>query len=761
MAKDYFADVVVVKRDGREVPFDVKRIENAVYKATEQTMPSDTASELVEQVAHDVAKKAAAHIKRDGIKKIDVESIQDLVEKLLMTSNYRDVAKSYILYRDKRNTVRSIDSKVMENLSTIITNSDHDIATENGNIDSDCPMATLLKISSETSKEFYLNRVLNPAHARAHREGLIHIHDLDLYGLTMTCCQIDLAPLFENGFNTGHGHIRTPNSIKTACNLACIVIQSNQNDQHGGQSIPFLDHNLAPYVGKSFIKHLKNICEITEDELPSNVYLPAIENLSSLVKTSIVPEHKFDEKAGAIIDACAFTNFGVQEPLMRKNIEKALEWTEKETYQGMEALHHNLNTMHSRAGAQVPFSSINYGTDTSTEGRMVIKQCLLALEAGLGLGETSIFPIHIMKMMDGINKKPGDPNYDLYELACRVSAKRLFPNFMNEDTSFNKPYIKYDEDGKLLHDTVASTMGCRTRVMGNSYDPSRETVAGRGNLSFTTINLPRLALLAKGDKDKFRSSLAETMDLVHDQLLERFEVQGRRKARNFPFLMGNAVWKDSGNLGPDDEVREVIKHGTLTVGFCGLAEAMVALFGKHHAEDSSVYDFAYDTIKYMHDKCVDWSKEEHLNYSVIATPAESTAGRFIRCDKKTFGILPGVTEREYYTNSFHVPVYYELGWKRKIDLEAPFHKLCLAGAITYVELDGNPSDNVEGFKALVDYMMSTDAGYCSINFQVDFDPVCGYTGIIGDVCPRCGRKEWEGVSFETVQELRKKHGCSC
>lgn len=422
--------------------------------------------------------------------------------------------------------------------------------------------------------------------------------------------------------------------------------------------------------------------------------------------------------------------------------------TRKATYQAMEALVHNLNTMHSRAGAQIPFSSLNYGTDTSPEGRLVMEQLLLATEAGLGNGETPIFPIHIFKVKKGVNYNEGDPNYDLFKLACRVSAKRMFPNFSFLDAPFNKQYYKPGHP-----ETEAAYMGCRTRVIGNRYDPAREIVNGRGNLSFTSINLPRIAIRSHGDLDWFFEDLDRKIDLVIDQLLARFRIQSAKKVRNYPFLMGEGVWIDSERLGPDDTVGEVLKHGTLTLGFIGLAETLKALIGKHHGESDEAQNLGLEIVSHMRERMDQASEKYGLNFSLIATPAEGLSGRFVKIDRQRFGVIDGVTDRDYYTNSFHVPVYYPIGAFEKIAREAPYHELTNGGHISYIELDGDPTQNLEAFEAVVRAMKEAGIGYGAINHPIDRDPVCGYTGIIGETCPRCGRREGEGVPLSKLQKL--------
>lgn len=748
----------VIKRDGTEVPFEASKIEDAICKAAVACGLND---EVSRSVARDVTCKVEDQLELVRADKADIESIQDLVESSLIELGYGSVAKAYILYRQKRTDVRESRSHMMKTMFDLTFRDavESDNQRENANIDADSSMGTMLKYGSEIAKEYYLKEIINPKFAQAHREGRIHIHDLDFFALTTTCTQINLGKLFEKGFHTGHGYIRTPNSIGSYASLACIVIQANQSDQHGGQSIPAFDYYMAPGVAKTFrttfleygklegIVTQENIREIEEtfnDRIAQGVTV--LDRTTQLVIRSKV-------LAGDDGKEMRFVRVWLA----------AMEKTRKATYQAMEALIHNLNTMNSRAGAQVPFSSINYGTGTSPEQRMVTRECLRALDAGLGNGETSIFPIHIYKVKDGVNAKLGDPNYDLFQLACRVSAKRLFPNFEFLDAPFNLEFYKEGDP-----DTEVATMGCRTRVMANINGPS--TTSGRGNLSFTTINLPRLAIEASNEAhdsyeaasaavyERFMHKLDETLDLVIGQLLERFEIQAERHVYNYPFLMGQGVWMDSDKLKREDTVRDVIKHGTLGIGFIGLAEAMKAIFGKNHAESKEVWDHAYKVVERIRNLSDQATKAYHLNFSVIATPAEGLSGRFVRIDRKEFGEIEGVTDRPYYTNSFHVPVYEQVGVFRKIDLEAPFHALCNGGHITYVELDGDVSKNPEAFEEIITYMRHAGIGYGSINHAVDYDPVCGYTGIINDVCPRCGRREGEGIELSRLEELRRQNG---
>lgn len=587
---------------------------------------------------------------------------------------------------------------------TVLQAKDSDLKRDNANINGDSPMGAMLQYGANTAKEYNLEYLIKPAIAELHRDGWIHIHDLDFYAWTTTCTQIELRKLFKNGFNTGHGHLRAPKSIGSYAALAAIAIQSNQNDQHGGQSVVDFDYAMAEGVRCTYQKYLKEGYEICE-------------RLNDLKDKAWI-------------------------------LDYAMEKTTRDTYQAMEGFIHNLNTMHSRAGAQVPFSSINYGTDTSWEGRLAIEQLLLATEAGLGHGETPIFPIQIFRVKEGVNYNPDDPNYDLFKLAMKVSAKRLFPNFAFIDAPFNLQYYKPGHP-----ETEVAYMGCRTRVMGNIYDPSREIAPGRGNLSFTSINLPRLGIESKGDYLTFFKLLDKMLDATMQQLLDRYKIQASRVVRNFPFLMGEGVWMDSDGLSPDDTVGEVLKHGTLSIGFCGLAECLVALNGKHHGEDEFSQELGLRIVGYIRDYCNRKSTELSMNVTCLATPAESLAGRLLRSDRERYGIIKGVTDREYYTNSFHVPVYYHLPALKKIDIEAPYHALTNAGHISYVELDGDPTKNLAAFERVVRHMKEAGIGYGSINHPVDRDPVCGYNGIINDTCPCCGRSEADGVPFERIRRI--------
>ena len=740
----------IVKRDGRAVEFDMEKITQAIYKAAAAIGGSDYTA------AEQLAQKVTEFLEAENNDSPSVEHVQDTVEKVLIENGHARTAKEFILYRAERTRVREMNTKLMKIYEDLTFKSakDNDVKRENANIDGDTAMGTMLKYGSEGAKEFYQMYILNPKHAKAHREGDIHIHDLDFLTLTTTCCQIDLLKLFKGGFSTGHGFIREPNDIATYGALACIAIQSNQNDQHGGQSVPNFDYSMAPGVAKTYRRlYVQNLSRglelLAEDENAADdiaAIVAAAEEMTGS-KALLDPDEAYQQKEFELLSA----QYGekLAGKLQRFAKKHAAEETDRATFQSMEAVVHNLNTMHSRAGAQVPFSSINYGTDTSAEGRMVIKNILLATEKGLGNGETPIFPVHIFKVKEGVNYNPGDPNYDLFKLSFRVSAKRLFPNYAFIDAPFNLPYYKEGHP-----ETEVAYMGCRTRVIGNVYDPTREITYGRGNLSFTSMNLPRLAILSNKNIDFFFDQLDRLIDLCFDQLLERFEIQCQKCVRNYPFLMGQGIWIDSDKLSIDDEVREVLKHGTLSLGFIGLAETLVALIGKHHGESEEAQRLGLEIVSHIRKRCNDESQKRGLNFTCLATPAEGLSGRFVRIDKERFGIIPGVTDRDYYTNSFHVPVYYPISAFDKIKIEAPYHAITNAGHISYVELDGDPSENLEAFEQVVRCMKEEGIGYGSINHPVDRDPVCGYTGIIGDTCPKCGRKiTKEGVGVERIRRI--------
>lgn len=744
----------IIKRDGRTAEFNEGKIAEAVERAFQAcgAMQDRTAAE-------DIARKVVEKLESGAIEGVPtVEGVQDLVEETLIESGFVQTAKSYILYRAERSRARDVNGRLIQTLKDITFSkaSDSDMKRENANIDADTAMGTMLKYGSESAKQFYEMCVIDPKFARAHREGDIHIHDMDFYTLTTTCCQIELKKLFKGGFSTGHGVLREPNDITSYAALACIAIQSNQNDQHGGQAICDFDYGLAEGVKKTYRrlykKHLAEAVDLLADGVVDDARAFAQDTLAAVEEqTGLWASLKRDEGFEVAVRE-ALVAAGVDEALADKALaytaRNAHADTDRATFQAMEALVHNLNTMHSRAGAQTPFSSVNYGMDTSPEGRMVVKSMLLATEGGLGSGETPIFPVQIFRVKEGVNYNPEDPNYDLFKLAMHCSAKRLFPNFSFLDAPFNIQYYQGTPETEIAY------MGCRTRVMGNVYDPDREVTPGRGNLSFTSINLPRLAIRSKGDLDLFFDLLDAKLALTVGQLDERFEIQARKKVYNAPFLMGQGVWIDSEKLAPGDEQREVLKHGTLSVGFIGLAEALVALTGQHHGQSQASQNLGLEIIGHMRGYLDRLSAERKMNYGLIATPAEGLSGRFVRMDRARYGSIAGVTDRDYYTNGFHVPVYYDISAFDKIEIEAPYHALTNAGHISYVELDGDPSENLEAFEAVIRHMKDSGIGYGSVNHPVDRDPVCGYNGIIGDVCPKCGRTEEEhGMAFERIRRI--------
>lgn len=746
----------IIKRDGRVVLFDQHKIAAAILRSMEAAQDGDASDAA--RVANDVQRELEAHFSAQAP---NIEAIQDTVERQLMNHGFSAAAKAYILYRANRTRAREANTSLMKTIDEI-TNTDariSDMKRDNANIDGNTAMGAMLQIGAAGAKAYNEMYLLRPEHAKAYREGDIHIHDFDFYSLTTTCCQIDILKLFHGGFSTGHGYLREPQSIQSYAALAAIAIQSNQNDQHGGQSIPNFDYGMAEGVAKTYRKAftrrlrdaLEDYLDLTDEDATVTAIIAQAEELTgetarlessdtylSAVALGLCQQYHMDkEKAWKLITRAS---------------TRAYAKADRDTKQAMEGFVHNLNTMHSRAGAQTPFSSINYGTDTTPEGRMVIRNILLALDAGLGHGETCIFPIHIFKVKEGVNYNEGDPNYDLFRLSCKVSAKRLFPNYTFLDSPFN---LQYYVPGHP--ETEVATMGCRTRVMANVYDPTRQIAYSRGNLSFTSINLPRLAIESGADEKKFYDSLEHMLELVAQQLLDRFEIQANKHIYNYPFLMGQGIWLDSDKLSLQDNLREVLKHGTLSIGFIGLAETLTALYGHHHGESEQMQKKGLEIIGFMRDFCDRISQEHKMNFTLLATPAEGLSGRFIRMDQKRYGKLPGITDREYYTNSFHIPVWFPISVYDKIRLEAPYHALCNAGHISYVELDGDTARNVEAFESVVRCMHDFGIGYGSINHPVDRDPICGYVGIIGDVCPRCGRREGEAVPPDRVEELKRKY----
>lgn len=896
----------IKKRNGTYAAFDPAKIQTAIMKANvrvaEEPMTEEDLSFLTQRVVKKLEKENEIP---------DVEHIQDIVERTLSKAGYSRTAKAYILYRAEHAKMREMRDTLPEIFSnlTFKAASEVDMKRENANINTDTAMGTMLKFGTESAKDYFDKFILPPHITQADHDGDIHIHDKDFYTITETCCQIDLLKLFKDGFSTGHGYLREPNSIRSYAALACIAIQANQNEMHGGQAVPNFDYAMADGVRKTYRKSfLKHLAETLENKgiWPIGTGYQKLKKMNLNVPTlGQANEQKwpnvFDNKIHEALDT-----YGILVDEDYRHIaRRAYTDTVDETHQAMEAVIHNLNTLHARAGAQVPFSSINYGTDTSPEGQLAIREILNATDEGMGNGETPIFPVQIFKVKEGVNYNPDDPNYSLFKQAMRVSAKRLFPNFSFMDAPFNKQYLGKHPD-KPWYDEVGY-MGCRTRVMANVYDPENEITPGRGNLSFTSINLPRIAIQSRNlvnekgefnsptNMEKFYRILDERIDLCIEQLLHRFKIQCSKHVYNYPFLMGEGVWINSEKLKPNDTVGELLKHGTLSVGFIGLAETLIALTGKHHGESEESWKLGYEIIKYMRERMDQACKKYRLNLSLLATPGEGlciagdtpvhaanglkpikdvkpgdtlitfnektnrfepdivvksgmtgkrtdilqitfddntvvtctanhpfavvqnngilwvhatnlipgstikskngnrrvtktetldveievydvtmahnhnflvgenegilvhNSGTFIRIDKKKYGIIPGVTDREYYTNSFHVPVYYNISAFDKIKKEAPFHELTNAGHISYVEVDGDIAKNLDAFEAIIRCMKESGIGYGSINHPVDRDPICGYVGIINEVCPRCGRRENEAVSLEKLEELKKKY----
>ena len=747
-------NIIILKRDHQQDSFKGEKIAIAIKKGFdsvennkyEGTDVNNVYKSVLETLELEIFKQEPA---KNGKKYVSIEFIQDLIEKELLKQNYIDVFESFSSYRKRRNESRSIfiskQHKFLKAIEKLNQKEaiDEDSKRENANVDGNSPMGMMLQFGSTVSKEYAKAYLMDEDFYHAHDSGQIHIHDMDFLPMgTTTCQQIDLSKLFEHGFSTGHGYLRPPKHITSYAALAAIAIQSNQNDQHGGQSIPAFDYYMAPGVLHTFKRQFQQIL-YNFLELFDKLDLELIDKIDQFTSIDLSDNDlKSLSKDPETLD------------LIHKAYDKAIQMADRQTFQAMEAFIHNLNTMHSRAGAQVPFSSINFGTDTSAEGRMVMKNYLLALEDGLGKGETPIFPISIFKVKEGINFNPGEVNYDLFKLAIRVSAKRLFPNFSFLDAPFNLQYYK---EGR--YETECTYMGCRTRVMADVTDPDDEVVVGRGNLSFTSINLVRLGIKhgilnhKEPQLDAFYKELGDLMALVKDQLLERFEVQCGQSVSNFKFLLGQGVWKNSETLKPNENLRRVLKHGSLSFGFIGLAEALKALIGEHHGESEKAQKLGLEIVKFMRDKADAYAQEYTLNFTLIATPAEGLSGRFVGIDRSIYGKIEGITDRDYYTNSFHVPVYHEISIADKVRLEGPYHALTNAGHISYVELDGDTTKNLESFESVIRLMRENNIGYGAINHPVDRDPVCGYTGIINDFCPHCERTEDKGPNFERIRRI--------
>ncbi|EDP6892822.1 anaerobic ribonucleoside triphosphate reductase [Campylobacter lari] len=726
----------IIKRDKSQVTFDIFKIKNAIFRAninsTDEKLNNDFLDKLCDEV---VALLDEKHIQ--------VEQIQDKVEEVLIKNALVNTAKSYILYRQKRTQIRngSYDLLSLYDDLTFKDSKEADLKRENANINSDSAMGMMLKYGSEGAK-YYVDECILPKHiSNAHKNGDIHIHDKDFYMLTQTCCQIDLLKLFENGFSTGHGSLREPNDIRSYASLACIALQANQNEMHGGQSIPNFDFAMAKGVAKTFQKEYKKAINAffeikLEQSLDEQCFKNANFQASSekecfkeLLRLDLNSDENFLKQANAYA------------------YKRALKQTQDATFQAMEALVHNLNTMNSRAGAQVPFSTLNYGTDISFEGQMVIENLLKATMRGLGNGETPIFPVQIFKVKEGVNYNEKDPNYKLFKLAIECASKRLFPNFSFLDASFNAKYYKKGD-----YNSEVAYMGCRTRVMANVYDESKEITSGRGNLSFTSINLVRLAIEAKGNLELFYSLLKEKLELVYEQLLHRYKIQSLKKVKNFPFLMGEGIWIDSDTLKENDSVEKIIAHGTLAIGYIGLCESLIALIGSHHGQSQEARELGLQIVRFMREFVDEKALKDKLNFSLIATPAEGLSGRFLKLDQKKYGILKGITDKDFYTNSFHIPVDFPISIYEKIQIEAPYHELNNGGHITYVELNGDVSKNLESFERIIKCMKESNIGYGSINFPLDRDPVCGYSGVIDEFCPKCHRKE-DDIKFERIRRI--------
>ena len=736
----------VLKRNGDTASYDNSRIARAVRRAAD-----DVSAEITDGQIDTIISTVQDYY--NDRTQVTVEELQDAVEDALEFRGFHSVAKGYIRYRQSHADMRSAREKLAETYHQIFFGDakDSDLRRDNANINTDAPMGMMLKLGAEGSKAFCDSYVIPEEFAKADKENFIHIHDKDFSLITFNCCQIDLLKLFHGGFSTGHGFLREPNSIRSAASLACIAIQSNQNDMFGGQSINALDYALAPYVDKSYRKHLAHAVTgyvMIRDNLSkdaSKLYEKGV--LGTLTAQDMEYGHSITEEQIQLLKGFLDDD---ADDLVCRLIRAAEQDTEEETKQAMEAMIHNFNTLHSRAGAQVPFCSINYGLDTTPAGRLVIRKTLDAVMAGLGNGETSIFPISVFVLKAGVNYNPEDPNYDLFQYACEVSARRLFPNFENLDATYNLQYYRKDD-----YNSYVATMGCRTRVMSNVNGP--EESGSRGNFAFTTINLPALALEARRQSPddvmaKFWELFDHYIQLSKDYLEFRYEIIARKHAYNFPFLMGQGVWRDSGKLEPADEIRSVLKHASISIGFCGLAECLKALTGYHHGESEDAQELGLKIVGHLREMTDKFTDETHMNWSTFATPAESTAGQFARSNRKRYGLIEGVTDREYLTNSSHVPVYYPTSFRHKVDVEAPYHELENAGHIAYIEMDGDPGKNVKAFETVVRYMHDKNMGYFSINHPVDRDPVCGYTGLIENECPHCHRKEKE-TGHMRVQRL--------
>ena len=751
----------IIKRDGKREDFSASKIKNAIHKAFDAAGISNSDS-----VINAITLRVISHITQPTI---GVEEIQDLVETELMKTQ-PEVAKKYIIYRQWRNTERDRKTQMKHIMDGIVAIDKNDVNLSNANMSSHTPAGQMMTFASEVTKDYTYKYLLPKQYAEAHQMGDIHIHDLDYYPTkTTTCIQYDLDDLFERGFHTKNGSIRTPQSIQSYATLATIIFQTNQNEQHGGQAIPAFDFFMAKGVLKSFQKAIVSILSFLQEMKDSLIDEKKVLDITRNTIRSIKPAQ---EAQSEFLTALRENGIELSENELTHILHKAYLQVQKDTHQAMEGFIHNLNTMHSRGGNQVVFSSINYGTDTSAEGRMVIEELLKATIEGLGArGEVPVFPIQIFKIKDGVSYSENDfqktmahfedalegkiefeaPNFDLFLKACRTTAKALFPNFMFLDTPFNQNE-KWDANDPKRYRYELATMGCRTRVFENLN--GEKTSLGRGNLSFTTMNLPRLAIEARikaenmhedGNPDAIeRTAKKEFLESVHrmaefigEQLYTRYQYQRTALARQFPFMMSNNVWKGGDQLNPNEEVGDVLKQGTLGIGFIGGHNAMVALYGEGHGHNQKAWDTLYEAVQEMNKVVAELKQKYHLNYSVLATPAEGLSGRFTRMDKRKYGIIPGVTDRDYYVNSFHVDVKEPITIVEKIKREAPFHAITLGGHITYVELDGEAQKNIKAIAKIVKVMHDEGIGYGSINHPVDTCHNCGYKGVIYDKCPIC------------------------
>lgn len=697
----------VVKRDGRVVGFNEQKIMGAIRKAMMHTDKGEDA-QLLQQITD--------HIAFRGKSQMTVEDIQDAVEVELMKSKRKDVAQRYIQYRNQRSIARKAKTRAV--FLDIVNIKNNDITRENANMNADTPAGMMMKFASETTKPFVDDYLLSEEVREAVKHNYLHIHDKDYYPTkSLTCCQHPLDNILDYGFTAGHGSSRPAKRIETAAVLACISLETAQNEMHGGQAIPAFDFYLAPYVRSSYIEEVKSLEKLCGQDL-SRLYNVKIDDYTLRPLDGLEGDSRW--------------------------MQHAINQTTARVHQSMEAFIHNMNTIHSRGGNQVVFSSINYGTDTSAEGRCIIRELLNSTYEGVGNGETAIFPIQIWKKKRGVNYEPGEPNYDLYKLACKVTARRFFPNFLNLDATFNQSgEWKADDPKRYLHEVA--TMGCRTRVFENRF--GEKTSVGRGNLSFSTVNIVKLAIECMSVEDTkerinlFFAKLDNMLELTARQLDDRFQFQKTAYAKQFPLLMSK-LWLGCGSLAPTDSIEPVINQGTLGIGFIGLAECLKALVGKHHGESDEAQKLGLKIIEYMRDRCNDFSDRYHHNYSVLATPAEGLSGRFTKGDRREFGAIEGVTDRDYYTNSNHVPVYYHCSARHKAEIEAPYHELTRGGHIFYVEIDGDATHNPEVIERIVDMMDYYNMGYGSVNHNRNRCMDCGYENADPQMseCPKCGSK---------------------